>query len=349
MKSMDRAVTLLVLLASATPVAAQSQADRLNQVLSQSGLSGSVIVTRAGSTVFSGGYGLANREHDVANTPGTKFRIGSITKQFTAMCVMILRDRGLLDVDDRVGDHVAGLPESWRNLTIHQLLTHTSGIMHSWNLPGFAETMAVPTTLDATLERFFDEPLLFEPGTSYAYSGTGYFLLARLIEVVSGESYAEFLQSEILDPLGMHETGADRQEPILLHRAAGYLRSEDGVVENAPDIYMPILTGGGNLYSTVEDMARWDHALDEHSLVSEQAYTSMYTPERNGYAYGWQVAEGEDGVVLFHSGGVPGFAAFNLRIPAEEIGVVILTNLTPARVPLRQLATTLARIVLENR
>ncbi|MBT8397905.1 MAG: beta-lactamase family protein [Gemmatimonadetes bacterium] len=328
---LDRSITLLMLFAANSPETAQSQADRLASVLAESDLSGAVIITKGGSTVFSAGYGLANKELDVPNTPETKFRIGSITKQFTAMSILILQDRGLLDVRDPVGDHVAHVPDSWRSLTIHQLLTHTSGIMHSWALPGFEETMAVPTTLDETLERFFDEPLVFEPGTDFVYSGVGYFLLAKTIEVVSGTPYEEFLSSEIFEPLGMRDTGADRPETVLLHRASGYERADSGAAQNAPDIFMPILTGGGNLYSTVQDLARWDRALTERALVSERAYEAMYRPERGGYAYGWRVQQIEGREVLSHSGGVPGFQAVNFRIPAEEIDVVILSNVTPGR------------------
>lgn len=331
--------------AEGATVAAQGRAQAFERVMADAEISGSVIVTKGGETVFSAGYGLANREHNVPNTPDTKFRIGSITKQFTALGILMLRDRGRLDVTDWVGQHVPGLPASWRDLTIHQLLTHTSGIMHSWALPGFTETMAVPTTLDETLARFFDQPLLFEPGTDFTYSGVGYFLLAKVIEVVSGQPYADFLRAEIFEPLGMRDSGADRPMAILAQRASGYQRSESGVVENAPDIFMPLLTGGGNLYSTVGDLARWDRALTEHELVSEAAYELMYRAELEQYAYAWRVAELDGRQVLSHSGGLPGFAAFNLRIPAEEIDVVVLTNLTPG--PVAQVARELAQVLLD--
>jgi CubicO group peptidase (beta-lactamase class C family) len=327
-------------------IRAQPLPDRINTILEEADLGGSVIVTRGGATLFSAGYGMANREHGVPNSPATKFRIGSITKQFTAMAILILQDRGMLQVEDRVGDHISTVPESWQELTIHQLLTHTSGIMHSWALPGFAETMAAPTTRDATLARFFKQPLVFEPGTGFQYSGVGYFLLAKLIEVVSGKRYAEFLDAEIFTPLGMSDTGADRRDVVLEGRASGYGRSEDGTVQNSPAIFMPLLTGGGNLYSTVEDMARWDRALAEHALVSEEAYAAMYRPEREGYRYGWRIGELDGHRSISHSGGVPGFNAFILRLPEEEVCVVVLTNLQPGGAGV--LGQTLAREVLKG-
>jgi len=336
---------LFVLGLSGSAAEAQSLADHLDRVVKDANLSGSVIVTIRGETVLSAGYGMANLELDVPNTPSTKFRIGSITKQFTSMAIMILQDRGLLRVEDRLGDHLEGIPEPWQGLTLHQLLTHTSGIMHSWALPGFAETMAVPTTVDATLERFFDQPLVFQPGTNYRYSGVGYFLLARVVEEVSGQTYEAFLNAEIFGPLGMHDSGADRPGPILSHRASGYVRNDDGTT-NAPDIFLPILTGGGNLYSTVEDLALWDRALSTHSFVSSDAYGAMYEPVRQSYGYGWRIGQLAGLETIAHGGGLPGFNAFILRIPTNEICVVVLTNLTPGQAA--PVARALATAVLDG-
>ncbi len=324
-------LTLLALALTGAGVEAQPLADRLDEVAKEADLSGSIIVTRAGETVLSAGYGMANLELGVPNAPGTKFRIGSITKQFTSMAIMILQDRGRLRVQDRVGDHLQSVPESWQALTLHQLLTHTSGIMHSWALPGFAETMAVPTTLDETLERFFEQPLVFAPGTDYRYSGVGYFLLAKVVEEVSGQPYEAFLDAEIFTPSGMRDSGADVPGPLLRDRASGYVRSEDGTIENASDIFLAILTGGGNLYSTAEDLARWDVALSSHSFVSEAAYAALYRPERESYGYGWRIGQLRGHRTLAHGGGLPGFNAFILRIPTEEICVVVLTNQTPGQ------------------
>jgi CubicO group peptidase (beta-lactamase class C family) len=274
-----------LLLGCTPPTSAQSLEERVRQGLTDADLSGAVLVTKGGSTILSAAYGLANRELGVANTPTTRFRIGSITKQFTAMAVMILQDQGKLQVSDRVGKHLTQVPTTWQGLTIHQLLTHTSGIMHSWTLPGFNEIAMVPISLDATLELFFDQPLLFEPGSDFLYSGVGYFLLARIVQEVSHQDYDTFLEAQIFSPLGMENTGPDRPSVVLEKRASGYV-TQGPQIQNAPWLFAPILTGGGHLYSTVEDLARWDRGLASHALISSEAYAVMYRPDKQNYAYG---------------------------------------------------------------
>jgi len=309
--------------------------------------SGSAMVSWEGQTLLKEGYGLANIEHEVANIPQTKFRIGSMTKQFTAMGVMIFVEQGKLRVDDTIAQYLPDIPASWKEITIHQLLTHTSGLMHSWALPGFWDrVMMVPVTLEETISRFKEESLLFEPGEKYQYSGLGYFVLASIIEDISGQSYETFLQNEIFGPLGMNDTGADHPLRILAHRALGYVRSDDGL-ENATYIYMPILTGGGNLYSTVEDLSRWDLALSAHKLISEESYRTMYTPFKEGYAYGWQVTEGSDRTAYSHGGGVNGFCAYILRFPEQKICIVVLSN--TEQIPVGQMADDLSAIVFGKR
>jgi CubicO group peptidase (beta-lactamase class C family) len=262
------------------------------------------------------------------------------------MAVLLLQEKGHLHVHDRVGDHLENVPDSWQGLTIHQLLTHTSGLMHSWSLPRFAEIATVPISLEETLELFFDEPLQSEPGTKYEYSGLGYFLLAKIVEVVSGQSYDAFLEAEVFTPLGMTDTGPDRPQTLLEGRAAGYVRGEDGAVQNAPPIFTPILTGGGHLYSTVEDLSRWDRGLARQALVSVEAYEQMYRPELQGYAYGWRVGQLRERPTLSHGGGLPGFNAYILRLPEDDLCVVVLTNLTPGQA--RPVAEAVALTVLDH-
>ncbi|MDA2938992.1 beta-lactamase family protein, partial [Acidobacteria bacterium AH-259-A15] len=349
LKSRVSFIIVLWLTVSPSFVAGQALGNRLNKYLAdlhQEGqFSGSVIVTKNDEVLHSKSYGLADVEHGVANTPQTRFRIGSITKQFTAMGIMILQERGRLSVTDTLGKHLTDIPSAWEGLTIHQLLTHTSGIMHSWALPGFRDTMMVPASIDEVLERYHDQPLLFTPGEDFQYSGVGYFLLAKLIEVISGKPYGMFLQEAVFAPLGMHDTGTDQPEVVLERRARGYV-FEDGTLRNAPTLYIPILTGGGNLYSTVEDLARWDRALREKRLISPAGYKALYQPDLENYAYGWRVSEQDGRRVLGHGGGVPGFTSFILRVPDEELCVVVLTN--SRRVQVRNIADRLAETVLQR-
>jgi len=193
----------------------QDTATKLDHYLTAKATSrfftGSVLVTRDGRDLLRRSCGFADVEHRIPNTPGTKFRLGSITKQFTAMVIMILQEQGKLNVQDTIGKHLSDVPTSWQSITIHQLLTHTSGLMHSWDLPGIQETMMVPSSLEQTLARFADRPLLSKPGERFYYSGLGYFVLAKIIQTVSGSPYGTVLQYHIFAPLGMNNTGEDRQ------------------------------------------------------------------------------------------------------------------------------------------
>ncbi len=321
----------------------------MDRMVTQQKFNGSVMVTKAGQTLLSKGYGWANVEHEVPNTPQTKFRIGSITKQFTAMAILILQQQDKLHVDDRIATYVHNSPEAWSEITIHHLLTHTSGIMHNWALPGWRDTMMKPAAVAETIDRFKNQPLLFKPGEGFQYSGVGYFILAQIIEQVSGQSYEGFLREMIFEPLGMHNTGADHYILILPQRASGYVRRE-GQLEHAPHIYMPILTGGGNLYSTVEDLILWDQALINGKLISKASYRRMYTPIKDNYAYGWRIQQDADRTVIRHGGGVPGFSSHILRVPEECLCVVFLRNVVEERSDERlstpRIAKDLAAIVL---
>jgi CubicO group peptidase (beta-lactamase class C family) len=250
--------------------------------------SGSVLVAKGDQVLFAKGYGLANVEHDVPNTAQTKFRLGSITKQFTAMAILILQEQGKLSVDDLVSKHVDGCPEAWKDVTIHHLLTHTSGIPSFTSLPGYGASMPLPSSPRQTLDRVRDMPLEFAPGEKFVYSNSGYVLLGEIIEKVAGKPYEKFLPEVIFEPLGMKDTGYDFPAPIVPHRAAGYRRIGDQLA-NAAYLDMTIPHGAGALYSTVEDLHRWSVALDERKLISSGAYEKMFTPAKGNYAYGWIV------------------------------------------------------------
>ena len=303
------------------------------------------MVTRGGESLLSKGYGFANVEHEVRNTSQTKFRIGSITKQFTAMAILILQEEGKLAVDDLVSYHLSDIREIWNDIQLHHLLSHTSGIIHSWALPEFEKFMMVPATLEETVARFRNCPLSFEPGQGFQYSGTGYFILALVVEKVSGQRYGAFLKNRIFEPLGLKDTGEDEHPEILPNRASGYIENEDGTLGNAPYIHMPTMTGGGNLYSTVEDLSKWDRALVCKELISTSSYKAMYTPIKNDYAYGWVVAERSNRMEVRHGGSVPGMVSHILRYPEDEICVTLCKNGPPWR-NVEQIVEDLAAIAL---
>jgi len=321
--------------------------EYMNVVVGDRSFNGSVIVTKERKTLLAKGYGFANVEHQVPNTPKTRFRIASITKQFTAMAIMILQEQGTLSVDDLISKHIPNLPKAWNKITIHHLLTHTSGLMQQpWELPEFRETLIIPASLDEIIARYKDKPLLFCPGEGFNYSGIGYFILTQIIEKVSGQTYDDFLHREIFEPLGMNDTGADQHSLILPHRASGYIGKGSNLV-NAPPIHMSNLTGSGNLYSTVEDLVRWDQALIGHKLLSEASYRKMYTPEKVqyswGYGYGWWIQKRFGRTEISHWGLLPGFRAHILRFPEERVCIVALSNIMPSLAD--KIANNLAAIV----
>jgi len=212
-------------------------------------LSGSVLVAHNGM-VFDKGYGVADKEQHVLNTPQTRFRLGSVSKQFTAMAVLILQERGRLHVQDAICLYIPACPSDWRPITIEHLLTHTSGIPDYTNFPDFAVTWTQAVTVEQLIARFKDMSLKFSPGSAFRYSSSGYVLLGYIIERVAHVSYATFLQKQIFEPLGMQNSGYDSRYPSLPQHATGYY---GGYVK--PDAYdMSVVYAAGALYSTVEDM-----------------------------------------------------------------------------------------------
>ena len=192
-----------------------------------------MLVAKDGKVLFAKGYGLANAEHEVPNTLETKFRLGSITKQFTATAVLILQDQGKLKVQDPVGKYLSESPKAWEKVTIHHLLTHTSGIPSYTDDPSYEKSMTQPETVSSMIARFKDKTLEFEPGSKFHYDNSGYFLLGAIVEKVSGKSYETFLKEAIFEPIGMTNTGYDQHATVLARRASGYERKGDELV-NAP-------------------------------------------------------------------------------------------------------------------
>ncbi len=321
-----------------TPFPNAADIDAYLTHLSETGvLSGSVLVAHNGM-LFSKGYGLADKDEHIPNTPQTRFRIGSITKQFTAMAILMLQERGKLLVQDHICLYIPSCPQDWQSITLYHLLTHTSGIPDYTNFPDFVATWTQPTSPEQLIARFKDMPLDFPPGSRFKYSSSGYVLLGYVIERVSGESYATFLQKNIFDPLKMDNTGYDTTYPSLPQHATGYYR---GYIK--PDAYdTSVLYAAGALYSTVEDLFTWDQALLAEKLVSQQELDAMFTPHipcppagpggcllhtDQGYGYGWFIAAEPQGKLIYHVGHIDGFFTYNGFYPESHLVVVVLSNL----------------------
>ena len=295
---------------------------------------GDVLVGVNGRIVFEKAYGMGDEEWGTPNTLNTKFRIASLSKQFTGACILLLQERGRLNVHDPISRYLTGLPEAWQAITIHQLLTHTSGIANYTSSPEMAKLNRTGATPRQMIALVADKPLDFKPGTNWSYTNTGYILLGMIIERVSGQPYANFLQSNVFDPLGMEHSGYDRAKDIIKQRASGY-GFVDGHVANADFIDMSIPFSAGGIYSTVEDMYRWNEALaQDGKLLSAESLKQMFTEyleathEGQHYGYGVVISRLKFGkLVYYHGGGVEGFSSSIQRYPQERVCIVIISNL----------------------
>jgi CubicO group peptidase (beta-lactamase class C family) len=330
---------------SAAPPTSEIQTkvdEYMNAAVTVNGFSGSILVAENGQPVVSLGYGMANLELAVPNTPQTVFRVGSVTKQFTAMAIMILQERGKLRLGDPVSQYLTDCPAAWQPITVRHLLTHTSGIPSYTNFPDFARTAVLPTSSAEMFGMLKDKPLDFAPGEKFAYSNSGYYLLGLVIERASGKPYADFLRESIFTPLGMNQTGYDNPSRIIRNRAAGYAR-QVGETVNAAYMDMTIPYAAGALYSTTEDLLRWDRALYTENLVSQKSLDEIFTPNQGGYGYGWMIGTRFDRKVIAHGGGIYGFAAHLDRFPADRVTVIVLGNVEGVSVG--RIANDLAAIV----
>ncbi len=325
---MIRRIILAVMLTGACT--AQDNVARMDQVVqsyvSAKRFMGSVAVVRDGKVLLDRGYGSANLEWEVPNTPVTKFRLGSVTKQFTAACILLLEERGKLSVEDPVKKHMPDAPAAWDKVTIFHLLTHTSGIPSFTGFSDYRATEAIPTTPEKLVARFRDKPLEFAPGEKYNYSNSGYALLGYLIEKISGQGYAQFVEENIFKPLGMADSGYDSNAAIIPHRASGYAPGSKAVV-NAGYIDMSIPFSAGALYSTTGDLVRWEQGLFGGKVLRPESLRKMTTPFKNNYAFGLGVRTVNGRKVIDHGGGIEGFNTFLAYYPDSKLIVVALGNL----------------------
>lgn len=300
--------------------------EYLNAAMKVKRFAGTVLIARNGQPLVSKGYGMANIEDGAANTPQTKFRLGSVTKQFTSMAVMMLQEQGKLSVSDLACKYVPDCPAAWQPITIRQLLTHTAGIPNYTALPEFRNFARTRMTVPAIVDLFKNQPLDFTPGEKYSYSNSGYILLGYIIERASGKTYQDFLRENIFGPLGMVNSGYDGTM-LLIHRAAGYAFDANSNSEiNSGYIDMSVPHAAGALYSTVGDLLLWDQALYSERLLSRKSLDEMFTPFKSNYAYGWSVGKEGDRRTISHGGSIYGFASYIARYPDDRVTVIVLTN-----------------------
>jgi CubicO group peptidase (beta-lactamase class C family) len=317
-----------MLLLLAGPCVAQDTA-RIDQIVqsyvAKHQFMGTVLVARGNQVIHSKGYGSANLEWDVPNTPNTKFRLGSVTKQFTAASILLLEERGKLNVSDPVKKYLPDAPAAWDKITIFHLLTHTSGIPNFTSFPDYAKLEPFATTSEQLVSRFRNKPLDFEPGENWQYSNSGYVLLSYLLEKISGENYEKFVRENIFTPLGMKDSGYDSNSAVIPHRASGYVFSKDSF-ENAGFVHMSIPQGAGALYSTTEDLLKWQLGLFGGKVLNPSSLQKMTTPFKQNYAFGLAVDTNGRHKVIEHGGGIEGFNTELAYYPDDKLTVVVLGN-----------------------
>src|SRR4029453_12485958 len=332
----------LALVLAATSCSAQdvAQLEQIIQPYVQSkAFMGSVLVARDATVILNKGYGSANLEWDIPNTPTTKFRLGSITKQFTAASILLLEERGKLKLDDPIKAHMPDAPAAWDKITIFNLLTHSSGIPNFTSLPDYTSLKLADTPVAKAIMTVRDKPLDFVPGEKMSYSNSGYLVLGYVIERVAGVSYEKFVTDNIFVPLGMKDSGYDSNSAIIARRAAGYAPSPAGPV-NAGFIHMSVPHAAGALYSTTGDLLRWEEGLFSGKLISAASLAKMTTPFKSDYAFGVVVQTASGRKVIQHGGGIEGFNTFLAYYPETRTTVAVLANINgPAP---NQIATKLA-------
>ncbi len=302
--------------------------EYLNAIAKQDRFSGSVLIARDGKALFSKGYGMANLEFDIPNTPQTKFRLGSITKQFTAAAILLLQERNKLSVQDPICKYVENCPKTWEPVTIHHLLTHTSGIPSYTNVKSPEEFRLVSlqrVTPVGFVDSFKNKPLEFAVGEKMKYNNSGYFILGHIIEKVAAQSYEAFLQQNIFAPLKLMNTGYDTHDRILKGRATGYSQ-QGGNAINSEYLDMSVPYAAGSLYSTVEDLFAWNEALFSDKLLSAKSREAMMTPDKNNYAYGLGINQQHKRNLVSHGGGINGFSTFLARFPEDKVTIAVLRN-----------------------
>lgn len=286
---------------------------------------GSILVARGKEILLNKGYGKANLDWDISNAPDVRFRIGSITKQFTAVLVLLLQQDGKLNVNDPVSKYLPDAPASWKHIKLVNLLGHTSGIPDFTDDPR-SVTWSMSTHTPAEEVNFIrDKPLDFEPGSKFSYSSSNYILLGYILERVTGISYGQLLRERLIIPLGLSNTGMDADDLILHKRASGYLVGIKGLVyARSESMSVPYAAGG--MYSTTGDLLKWEHALFGHKVLSDASLKLLTTPGKGDYGFGLFIVKSKGVTVIFHNGGDAGFSARLAYVPERRIAVIVLGN-----------------------
>ena len=335
---------------------AQNQEKAFDTILKelfadQDGPGGTALVIKKGKTIYKKAFGKANLELEVPMQTNHIFRIGSITKQFTACAILKLAEEGKLSLQDDFTEYVKDYPTHGHTITIEHLLTHTSGIksytnIKKWDLEAHKRDFT-PTEM---IDWFKNEPMEFAPGTKFNYNNSAYFLLGYIIEQVSGKTYAEYLNDTFFQPLGMKNSSYGGSLQIVKNRAAGYQKIE--VYKNADFLSMTQPYGAGSLLSNVEDLSIWYHAVNSGKVISKSSLAKAHTNFKlnNGeptiYGYGWFLGNVQGSPMYDHGGGIHGYLTASIFVPEAEVFVAVFSNCTcngPSDAALKMAATAIGK------
>lgn len=291
----------------------------------------SLLIAKNGKTIYKNQSGLANIELQVPINENSVFEIGSITKQFTSVSILMLEEQGKLSLDDEITKYIPDYPTNGHKITIHHLLNHTSGIQSYTGMPSFRTQDRKDMTPTELIDVFKNEPMNFNPGEDYRYNNSGYILLGYIIEVITKESYPDFIQKNIFTPLGMTSSYYGSKSKVIPNRASGYSPGSQGM-DNARYLSMTLPYAAGSIMSTVGDLLKWQNAIRTHKLISKASFEKATNGSvlNNGkeidYGYGWRSEDVSGSRTIEHSGGIYGFSTNGIYFPEEDIYVIGLTN-----------------------
>lgn len=332
--------TLLVLVLFVNTFSAQTTADKqlaakCDQLLSEqfkaSETGGTALIAKKGQIIYKKAFGMANLELNIPMQADNVFRIGSISKQFTAVAILQLMEQGKLGLQDDITKFISDYPTHGHKITIEHLLTHTSGIQSYTGMKDFENISRLDKKPEELIAFFKNQPMEFAPGTKWNYNNSGYFLLGYIIEKVSGKTYPEYVEETFFKTLGMTNSYYGSDSKIIKNRASAYSKNDNGFV-NAEPLSMTLPYAAGSLQSTVEDLYKWNQALHSFKLVKKESLDKAFTSyiladgKKTNYGYGWSMGNIQGSPTIEHGGGIPGFLTMGIYLPKEDVFVTIFSN-----------------------
>ncbi|MDD7913132.1 serine hydrolase [Polaribacter ponticola] len=336
----------------------ESKIDKiLNNQFKKNETGVAALVAKNGKVIYRKAFGKANLELDVNMTPNNVFEVGSITKQFTAVSILMLLEEGKLSLEDDITKFIPDYPTNGQKITIHHLLTHTSGIKSYTSMQEFGKVMTLDKSPLKFIDFFKNEPMDFNPGEKYKYNNSGYFILGYIIEKVSGLSYAKFLQERIFDKIDMKNSYFGSHTKLIKNRASGYQKRDE--FSNAQYISLTLPYAAGSVMSTVDDMLKWQTAITGDVFVKESTIDKAFTNytlnngDKINYGYGWSLNEISDIATIEHGGAIPGYLSMGVFVPSKNVYVILFSNCgckspTDAALEIAALAIDKPRVTEDN-